>query len=932
MKSGGTEPAVLASCFFADNSHERALSLPQCPFKPYQLSGADLSHFRPALPERFALAMIISAAPSSPPPWQRGKAFVMSVDSAKFVPYNLSVMGRSWLSNGTVSISCGNHRYAADSGDLTPVGLPVLSNGSGTAGNFEAIMQRWAAGSCAQLTTSVRYYPQVDAFEFLLTTGARGVENASTSPVSTRRGYRGRSLACNVSTEFPSFELPTPRAPPGIGLAYWDGAMLFGPAGLLRPASDVASADMSAWHGGLANGPLLFFSNASSSLHPPAALLGPSDAFKVGILARRGERVVGGAQGMVNRLPAGYTLRFALAGSAEGVTAAALAWGSYLQRAHSTIRKARLTLEDDVLSRRLHYVTDGGAAENYCDYWPACINSTSACTPMHATLTALQADHARLDLGVSLYHLDPFWWSHEPYGGCKLGASAQSLAASPFHFPQGLAALGLPGLQLILKFFSSPNEYSGSYRFDGLGVSGADSARFWGALLPRLRLESNARALVWDGLDFTWLSSDSRVNNTHEQEQADAGLADEALRQRLPIRVDTATPADVLASVQRGAVTAQRVTGDANPHDWFEESNWVQLGDNSLLVAALGVRPMADVLWSTPTQPADPRWRADCRKNVRHDLTLAVLSCGPVGFGDVAGGSHTDATLLHRATRAGGIILRPAHPLLRLDRWFTSEGGAEIRAAVSGPAGGVDARVDARANAMAQLHDASTDANAVWWWSILSTNVDGTLREGRPLSLSELWPTPSPQSRFFVAALDERAGDQGSGAGAPQGAARCAHGASASSCLVVWDHSHPLNLSTAAGTALRRSFRLLGAAPILSTGWALLGELGKVVPVSPQRFVAPGDGEAPRDTDLLLDGGGLKFIVLGSPGEVVTVTLAAPSPVQQPAAAAAAAGGGSIVVLTVRFGPSQSSALVSCRHSSCNASATAPRGRMAMVP
>ena len=70
---------------------------------------------------------------------------------------------------------------------------------------------------------------------------------------------------------------------------------------------------------------------------------------------------------------------------------------------------------------------------------------------------------------------------------------------------------------------------------------------------------------------------------------------------------------------------------------------------------------------------------------------------------------------------------------------------------------------------------------------------------------------------------------------------------------MVWDHSHPLNLSTAAGTALRRSFRLLGAAPILSTGWALLGELGKVVPVSPQRFVAPGDGEAPRDTDLLLE-------------------------------------------------------------------------------
>ena len=109
---------------------------------------------------------------------------------------------------------------------------------------------------------------------------------------------------------------------------------------------------------------------------------------------------------------------------------------------------------------------------------------------------------------------------------------------------------------------------------------------------------------------------------------------------------------------------APRQTGDAVPHDWFERSLWHQLGDNSLLAAALGVRPMLDVLWTTPTQPGDPRWAGDTRRNVRHDLTMAVLSTGPIGFGDLLG--DTDAVLLGRAMRADGAARAHAESLLLL--------------------------------------------------------------------------------------------------------------------------------------------------------------------------------------------------------------------------------------------------------------------------
>lgn len=513
-----------------------------------------------------------------------GRAVVVTVSATSFTPYTVSMGGTPWLTDGSVAITCGGARYSADDNSLQPVQSPVSWSGSDHAGAFIAIEQQWQAGTCAPLNTSVRYYPGTDAFEFV-TTLPDGATGTSTSPIALRRGYRGRGMACNASTEFPTWRTPRARAPPGLGMATWDGAMLFGPARLERPLGSAASANLSGWEGGLVNGPLVFYANASSSERPPALVLGPSAAFKVGVLiqstrplrnaTRAADRwIIGGAHGLIASLPRHFELRFGLAGSTDGVTAAALAWGDHLQRAHSAAA-TRLTLSDDALSRELHYLTDGGAAENYCDYWLAgCANSSSTpCRPMHAVLSQLRREHAALGLGVGTYHLDPFWWSHEPFGGCELGAAAQVLAPSPFHFPSGTTGgLGLPGLQLIVKFFTQPNAYSKSYAFDGLGVGGADSGAFWGYALAQLRTSASLRSLVWDGVDFTWFSSDKRLQSTDEQARADAGLAGAALAAGLPIRVDTATPSDVLASVQRGAVTTQRVTADADPHDYFEES------------------------------------------------------------------------------------------------------------------------------------------------------------------------------------------------------------------------------------------------------------------------------------------------------------------------------------------------------------------------
>jgi hypothetical protein len=355
-----------------------------------------------------------------------------------------------------------------------------------------------------------------------------------------------------------------------------------------------------------------------------------------------------------------------------------------------------------------------------------------------------------------------------------------------------------------------------------------------------------------------------------------------------------------------------------------------------LLPYSLGVRPMLDVLWTQSAQSgADPRWRNCTRKNVRHDLTLAVLSTGPVGFGDLAHGNGTDADLLRRAIRYDGVILKPAAPILRVDRWYSSTGGAEVWATVSGPAHSDDARTDRIANSMASLahppHMSAGAPAALWWRTVLATNVDGTSASGVPLALSELWPTPPASAVFLAARIDSHVGGVGDGAGPVEGVTRCVAGQPAASCVREWSAHAPLDVSTPPASGVLRSYALWAAAPVLSSGWTLLGELNKLVPASPQRLLAKGDADAPSDADLRCthtddagaddargdgargDGAGdVCFDVMGASGEEVALTLVAPPP------ANATPLDGLIVEVRVTLGPS-ARAHVRCAAGACAA-------------
>eukprot|EP01052_Picozoa_sp_SAG31_P041355 SAG31_NODE_6249_length_2103_cov_0.889721_1_plen_242_part_00 len=231
------------------------------------------------------------------------------------------------------------------------------------------------------------------------------------------------------------------------------------------------------------------------------------------------------------------------------------------------------------------------------------------CTPMSETLRAASSYHKQLELNVSVYHVDPYWFSHHPLGGCLDGAMASNFTASPWHFPQGLRSLGIR-MMLFLQGFQPRNIYADKYQWAGQSVAGRDAGTFFADRFHDLTTgDSECSALTLDGVNDIFLSDPSRYNNTWAQAAYDKGLADAALSHGLPIRIDQQLPSDILASVLYGARTVARCTGDANPcggqdpsgpyatHGWPHcsvPSRYSQLAGVALLLAPLHVRPFTD--------------------------------------------------------------------------------------------------------------------------------------------------------------------------------------------------------------------------------------------------------------------------------------------------------------------------------------------------
>ena len=213
---------------------------------------------------------------------------------------------------------------------------------------------------------------------------------------------------------------------------------------------------------------------------------------------------------------------------------------------------------------------------------------------------------------------------------------------------------------------------------------------------------------------------------------------------------------------------------------------------SSLLMSALGIAPFTDNFYSGVGK--------DGGKSARLRTALAILSRGPVGFGDAVGTAN--ATLLKRTCMSDGRLLQPSETAVQLDSpGYCADGCHSL----------VTATRSAIPNGAAEAHFGILMAfSAVPGKPFPTTHV----RRAELLAL-----LPSDQAHV-VWRLDDPA---------------CGVGGEASSCLHPLDATHPAALADAESSGMA----LFIVAPVMTIsqqGWVLLGEVGKFVPISPDRI------------------------------------------------------------------------------------------------
>lgn len=308
------------------------------------------------------------------------------------------------------------------------------------------------------------------------------------------------------------------------------------------------------------------------------------------------------------------------------------------------------------------------------------------------------------------------------------------------------------------------------------------------------------------------------------------GLDQAAAVTGVPVQFCMAMPSDIMMSTKLNWVTNARAS-----NDYAEGDNLVRVPGAGLLMWSLGMRPSKDNFWTanasdSPYQhgqnsPANPG--SNCELNA----IVSVLSTGPVGISDKAGG--TNATIAMATCDTAGTLLQPSKPLTPSDRTYA-------------PAG----RWPRLQGQLALWNSYTAVGNATLAWFSVSV-VTNARAAGTPVELVpavDFYPAPSPGALLVHREWHESP-------------ARCRPGADAVStgCVSLAPPNRTASSRSAAASDLK--FDLFVSSPVLAGGWVLLGEIGKYVSVSEARFAS-----------VVATAATLTVQVHGAPAEVVSVT------------------------------------------------------------
>ena len=443
-------------------------------------------------------------------------------------------------------------------------------------------------------------------------------------------------------------------------------------------------------------------------------------------------------------------------------------------------------------------------------------------------------------LPVKMLMLDAYWmYNTRANGNCKINDTAW-----PLPFPLGLqylsTATGLPliiynGPQCDNSTYASQWPLELSLPWDqgwGKGVLSAIAANasqaFYSATFAALKAQGMG-SFTQDFLDFQSLLFPAFLTSPEGNGLWLAGQAQAAAEAGLAVQYCMALPADILASADFPAVTNARASQDYGAGG----DNW-RIGGSSLLLSALQLRASKDNFWSGP--PNARGWES----SPFLQAAVCALSRGPVGFADPLLG--TNPLVLWPTMALNGTLLHPSRPASYLDAVWLGLG------ALAGSS--------ATLTHCAIASPDSSSSATLTAYSLLAPTAAAAAAVPGSLTLGDLWPAPPSATQRYALWAWNTPG--------------CQSGGPAEACLVELGGagsgaSGAAPVPTPSGDKVQ--WALWHASPVLASGYVLLGELGKFVPLSPDRFAGVGLGAG---------GVGVGVQLLGAPGEAVTLAFARP--------------------------------------------------------
>ena len=778
----------------------------------------------------------------------------LSLSISRTGEYNVSIDGSIWFKSGDISLTLSGAVYSARAGTLQLMSSSSAAGVDGVGPYFSNTFS-WAAAS-TEWVTEFRVYNSTPTLRFLATWPS---------------GNGGGGAAGGTSATFPSL-VATPNAP-ALGSMFND------------PHSANCGWTVAGAPNITASGALLVLASPwDSRVNTTRASVGFAAASNIATVRqvltpawKSGPTALSAGPLSELSLPAGYSMSTTLVVStssgadpraeasaklgfpAGGVSATLRALGDSIM---SLNQKTRPTPESaGPIYTGLGYSTTAFYFYNPCD-GGRFLNGTAPqgrahgmpgpCRTYEDTMSYVRKSLSGLP-PIRHVLLDSWWYGEGIYNGVSLWEDAPSLMQQVQSFPAGLAAAtsAYPASTVFWAHngkFTSGSPYTTDSRFSFAAGQIPQGGALWDYLFTansKWRMTQIKQDHVGD-----YLRAAGTISNASTMNLWMGAMAQSAQKNSVTVQYCCSPPSVLHAGAQYAAAIGARASPDyvANANGGLRPNfQWAIGVESAFHWLGFGLLPDKDttITNSTSTQHGGdgvptanaPSFYGFYEKNALKHILAAALSGGPTSFSDAVGDGN--ATLLRSVTRADGTVLRTSRTHTALD--------AEFNSIMFGAWRGSKA-----ASSPTPLRSAKPDAS-------LPNGDLGEVSSSVTLVGSNTWHTVTAAQ--LAAPLDLYPADIALSA------------ADANNLIAVsWDFStfapgtifpaFSPSLSVAAGAEYEDTPALILLAPLISVEndeWALLGEVGKAIPVSPQRI-----------TGVDVEAGELVVSFTGTPGELVT--------------------------------------------------------------